>query len=125
MGLSGLAASEALRHVFDGACCVSPESAKAKFKQGIAHFAANGSSSKKYGEKRVIGHTDSGEGLNTIQRAEVKKVLGSARQMNVGRNVAVLDGKKSHEQNKETCQKTRTDYEGAMCDVNLGTQCGK
>ncbi len=53
-----------------------------------------------------------------IQHAELRKFLGSARKMNMGGIVVVLDSKKSDVQSKETGQKTRIDYEGgqsAMC----------
>ena len=46
-----------------------------------------------------------------IQRADVKKVLGSAHKMNVGGNVVVLDGEKSYMQNKTTMKKTKIEYE--------------
>ncbi len=67
--------------------------------------------SKTYGEKRIVGHTESGDGLSMkIQCADVKKVLASVHKMNMGGNVVVLDGKRNYMQNKKTDQKT-IDYE--------------
>ncbi len=45
------------------------------------------------------------------QHADVKKVLCSARKMNLGGNVAVLDGGRSYAQSKENGQKTRINSE--------------
>jgi hypothetical protein len=84
-------------------------------KKGIGFVAANGSSIRNYGEKRVVGYTDSGEGLSIkIQCADVTKVLGSVHKMNMGGNAVVLDGRRSYMQNKETSQKTRIEYEGGQ-----------
>ncbi len=78
--------------------------------EGVGYVAANGSSIKSYGEKRIVGHADSEEVLSTkIQRTEIIKVLGSAHRMNMGGNVVVLDGEKSYTQNKETGKKTSID----------------
>ncbi len=78
-------------------------------------MAANGSSIKNFGEKRIVGHTESGEGMRMkIQCAEVKKVLGSVHKMNMGGNIFVLDGMKSYMKNKETGQKTKIEYEGGQ-----------
>ncbi len=43
--------------------------------------AASGSGIKKHGETKIIGYTEDGEGVSLrIQRADVKKGLGSARE---------------------------------------------
>jgi hypothetical protein len=81
-------------------------------KKGIGFIAANGSNITSYGEKQIVGYTDDGEGVSLrIQRADVKKVLGSVHKMNLGGNVVVLDGERSYMQNKETGKKTRINYE--------------
>ncbi len=49
-----------------------------------------------------------------IQRADVKKALGSVHKMNTGDNVAVLDGRRGYLQNKDTGQRTRIEYEGGQ-----------
>ncbi len=77
-------------------------------KKGIGCVAANGSSNKNYGENKVIGHTESGDGVSIkIQRADVKKALVSVHKVNMGGNVVVLEGGRSYTQNKTTGQKTR------------------
>ncbi len=64
-------------------------------KNGIGYAAANGSGVKNYGEKGIVGHTDSGESLSVgFQRADVKQVLGSARKTNVGQRRGVGRRKK-------------------------------
>jgi hypothetical protein len=84
-------------------------------KKGIGFVAANGSSIKNYGEKRVVGYTEDGEGVSLkITCAEVDKVLGSVHRFNAGGNVVVLDGRSSYMQNKATGQKTRIEYEGGQ-----------
>jgi hypothetical protein len=84
-------------------------------KRGIGFIAANGSNIKNYGEKKIVGYTDDGEGVSLrIQCADVKKVLGSAHKMNLGGNVVVLDGERSYMQNKETGKKTRINYENGQ-----------
>ncbi len=50
-----------------------------------------------------------------MQRADAKKVLGSARKMNVGGNVVALDGDKIYTQSKETSEKSRSNYEQGQC----------
>ncbi len=88
---------------------------KVMSKKGIGCVAANGRVIKNYGEKRVVGYTDTGEGLSMkIQCADVQKVLGSVHKMNMGGNVVVLDGNRSYVQNKESGQKTRIEYEGGQ-----------
>ncbi len=48
-------------------------------KRGVGYAAANGSSVENHGEKKIVGHTDDGEGVSMrAQRADVKKVLCSA-----------------------------------------------
>ena len=81
-------------------------------KRGIGFVAANGSSIKNYGEKKIVGYTDDGESVSMRgQCADVKKVLCSVHKMNLGGNVVVLDGAKSYMQHKESGQKTRINYE--------------
>ena len=84
-------------------------------KKGIGYIAANGSGIKNFGEKKIVGYTESGESMSMkIQCAEVKQFLGSVHKMNMGGNVVVLDGKKSYMQNKESGQKTKIEYEGGQ-----------
>ena len=84
-------------------------------KKGLGFVAANGSSIKNYGEKRVVGYTEDGEGVSLkITCAEVDKVLGSVHWFNAGGNVVVLDGKSSYMQNKTTGKKTRIEYESGQ-----------
>ena len=81
-------------------------------KKGMGFVAANGTKIKNYGEKRVIGYTDDGEGVSLkMQCADVRKTLGSVHKMNQGGNVVVLDGNQSYMVNKKTMQKTRIQYE--------------
>ena len=81
-------------------------------KKGIGFVAANGSSIKNYGEKRIAGYTDDGEGVSLkIQCADVRSFLGSVHKMNLGGNAVVLDGDRSYTQNKETGRKTRIVYD--------------
>ena len=49
-----------------------------------------------------------------IQCADVKKVLGSVHNMNMGGNVVVLDGEMSCMQTKETSKKTRINHENGQ-----------
>jgi hypothetical protein len=84
-------------------------------KKGIGFVAANGSAIKNYGEKRVVGYTEDGEGVSIkITCADVDKVLGSVHRFNAGGNVVVLDGGSSYMQNKKTGQKTRIEYESGQ-----------
>ena len=72
-------------------------------KRGIGYVAANGSSIKNYGEKKIVGYTDDGESVSMrVQRAVVKKVLCSGHKMNLRGNVA---------RNKENGQRARINYE--------------
>ncbi len=65
-------------------------------KRGIGYVAANGSGIKNYGEEKIVGYTENGEGVSLrMQCADVKKVLGSVHKMNMGGNVGVLDGDRS------------------------------
>ena len=67
-------------------------------KKGLGYVAANGSKIRNFGEKRIVGYTEAGDGMSMkIQRADVKKVLGSVRKMNVGGNVVVLETRIEHE----------------------------
>ena len=78
----------------------------------MGFVAANGTKIKNYGEKKVIGYTDDGEGVSLkMQCADVKKTLGSVHKMDQGGNVVVLDGNRSYMVNKKTMQKTRIQYE--------------
>ncbi len=81
-------------------------------RRGVGFVAASGSKIKNYGDKRIIGHTEDGEGVSLrIQRAGVKKVLGSVRKMIMGGIVVALDGDRIYVQKKETSKKTRINYE--------------
>ncbi len=92
-------------------------------KRGAGSVAANGSSIKNYGEKKVVGHTDGGEGESTqAQRADVKKCTRSVRKMNLRGNAVVLDGKRSYTQNDETGKKTRIGYEDGQYVTRLWLQ---
>ncbi len=42
-------------------------------KKGIVYFAANGSSIKNDGEKRIVGHAESGEGLSMSISARMRR----------------------------------------------------
>ena len=85
-------------------------------KRGIGDVAANGSSIKNYGEKKIVGYADDGGSVSMrAQCADVKKVLCSVHKMNLGGNVVVLDGGRSYMQNKETGQRTRINYEEGQC----------
>ncbi len=80
--------------------------------RGVGSVAVNGGSVENYGEKKVVGYADDGEGVSVkIQRADVKKGLCSAHKMNLGSNVIVLDGKRNYMQNKETGKNTRIGHE--------------
>ncbi len=71
-------------------------------------------------EKKLEGHTDSGDGLSMqVQRANTKKVLGSVRNMNMGGNVVALEWDKSYMENKGTGQKTRIKHEGSQYAVHV------
>ncbi len=80
-------------------------------------MAANGRNVKKFGEKRIVGYTESGEGRS--MKTEVQKVLGSVHNMNKVGNVVAPDGKKSYMQNTETGQKTKIEYEGGQYIVYM------
>ncbi len=69
-------------------------------RKGVGYVAANGCNIKNYGEKEIWGYTDDGEGVVLrMQRADVKKVLGSAHEINLGGNVLLLDSEGSYTQN--------------------------
>ncbi len=90
-------------------------------RRGIGYVAANGSSIKNYGEKKIVGYTDDGESVSMrVHCADVKKVLCSVHKMNLGGNVIVLDGGKSYMQNKEKGQKPRINYEKASASCTFG-----
>ena len=81
-------------------------------KRGIGYVAANGSGIKSYGETKIAGYTDDGEGVSMrVQCADVKKVLCSVHKMNLGGSVVVLDGGRSYMQNKGSGRKTKIHYE--------------
>ncbi len=81
-------------------------------RRGIGFVAANGSSVKSYGEKKIVGYTDNGEAVSMRgQRADVKKVFCSVHKMNMGGHVVVLDSARSYMQNKESGRRTRIEYE--------------
>ncbi len=66
----------------------------------------------KCGEKKIVGHTEGGEGVSLrTHRADAKKALGSVHRTNVGASVVVLDGERSYTRSKETNEKTRINYE--------------
>ncbi len=66
---------------------------------------------KNHEERKIVGHTD-GEGVSLgMQRADVKKVLDSARKMNMGGIAVVLDEDKSYRQKREANETTRISYE--------------
>ena len=80
-------------------------------KRGIGFVAANGSGIKSYGEKKIAGYTDDGEGVSMrVQCADVKNVLCSVHKMNLGCNVVVLDSGRSYMQNEGSGQKTKIHY---------------
>ncbi len=84
----------------------------------IGYVAANGSSSENYGEKKIVGYTDDGDGVSTrAQHADVKKAL--SHKMNLEGNVVALDGGRSHTQNNENAPKTRINYDGGQCVMHL------
>ncbi len=62
-------------------------------KIGIGYGAANGNNIKNYGEKKIVGYIDDGEGVSwRMQCADVKNVLRSLHKLNMGGKVVVLDG---------------------------------
>ena len=84
-------------------------------RRGIGFVAANGTRIQNYGEKKVIGYTDGGEGVSMkMQCADVQKTLASVHRMNQGGNVVVLDGANSYMVNKESKHKTRIGYENGQ-----------
>ena len=84
-------------------------------RNNVGFVAANGSRICNYGERKVLGYTDNGEGVSMrMTCADVKKVLGSVHRMNRGGNVVVMDGERSYMQNKKTGRKTRIHYENGQ-----------
>ena len=78
----------------------------------VDYAAANGSSIKNCGEKKIAGYADAGESVSKrVQCADAKKLLCSVHKMNMGGNVVVLDGEKSYMQHKESGRRTRIEYE--------------
>ena len=81
-------------------------------KRGRGYVAANGSGIKNYGEKKIAGYTDDGEGVSMrVQCADVKKVLCSVHKKHLRGNVVALDGRRSYMQNKESGQNLEIHYE--------------
>ncbi len=63
-------------------------------KNGVGYIAADGSNINNYEDKKVVDYTDDGEGEGLrIQRADVRKALGSAHKMDVGGNVVYRIGR--------------------------------
>ncbi len=84
-------------------------------KRGVGYVVADGSSDKNYGEKNIVGYTDSGESVDLrIQCTDAKNALCSVHKMNSRGNVVVLDGGRSYVQNKETGQMTDQLRRGAV-----------
>ncbi len=80
--------------------------------RGVEYVAANGSSVKNYGEKKIVGYTDDGESVSMrVPHADVKKVECSFHEMTLGGKFVVLDGGESCAQNNENGRKTRIKYE--------------
>ncbi len=62
-------------------------------------------------EKKIASYADDGrEHQHTNPPADVKKVLCSARKLNLGGNAVALGGGRGYRQNKETRQRTRINY---------------
>ncbi len=82
-------------------------------KRGVGCVAGDGSNVEDYGDRKVTTRTasETERVSNRIQRAGVKKVLGSVHKMNVGGNAVVLEGERSYTQSKTLGQKTRISYE--------------
>ena len=90
-------------------------------RRGIGFVAAGGSRINKYGEKKIVGHTEDREGVSRrVQCADAKKVLGSVHKMNVGGNVVVLDGDESYTQNKDEREDPDQPRAGPVRHVRLG-----
>ncbi len=89
-------------------------------KRGVGFVAANGSSIKNYGKKKIVGYTNDGKGVSMrMQRADVKKVLCSAHKMNLGGHVVALDDGRSYMQRTENGQRTRIYYEEGQHAIHL------
>ncbi len=59
----------------------------------------------------IVGYTDDGGNVSMrVRCADVKKVLRSVLEVNLGGNVVVLDGGESYTQSNENGQKTRIKY---------------
>ncbi len=81
-------------------------------KKGIGYVTANGSNINIYGEKKVVGYPDNGEGVVLkILHADVKKVLGSAHKVYTRGSVVVLEGERSCILSEKAGQKTSVKHE--------------
>ena len=99
------------------------ETAMSKNKVGFA--AANGSKIENYGERKVSGYTDEGDGMSLrMTCADVHKVLGSVHKMNKGCNIVVLNGEHSYMKNKRTGQKTKISYEDGQYIMRMWVPAG-
>jgi predicted RNA-binding protein len=84
-------------------------------KNRISFVAANGSKIDNYGERKVIGHTDEGEGVTMrMTCADVQKVLGSVHRINMGGNRVMLDGDQSYMECRRTGRRTPIKYENGQ-----------
>jgi len=84
-------------------------------RNGIGFVAANGSKISNFGERRVVGYTDEGEGVSMrMTCADVQKVLGSVHRMNLGGNRVMLDGHQSYMESKATGKRTPIKYENGQ-----------
>ncbi len=92
--------------------------------RGVGLVAANGSGIEHYGEKKIAGHTEDGEGVSLrTQRADARKVPGSVHKMNVGCSVVVLGGDESYAQNKEANNKTGSSTSRANTSCAFVCRC--
>ncbi len=84
-------------------------------RRGVGHVAANGTTIRNYGEKKIVGYTDDGGGVSlSMPCADVKKVLGSVHKMNMGGNVVVLDVEKTTCNTRIQARKRGIKYEGGQ-----------
>ena len=84
-------------------------------KNNIGFVAANGSKIDNYGERKVVGYTDDGEGVSMrMTCADVQKVLGSVHRMNLGGNRVMLDGNDSYLENRKNGRRTPIKYENGQ-----------
>ena len=89
----------------------------------MGFVVANWIGIKNYGEKKIVGDSEDGEGVSLrVQRTDARKTLRSVRKTNTGSNVIVLGGEKSYLQNKETNKKTRIKHEQGQCVMYVWVQ---